>query len=50
VLRLLRAAGFRLNANDLSTIAFRGEWLEGAFSPVRLKISALASPIRSAGS
>lgn len=50
VLQLLRAGGFRLNPNDLSPIAFRGNGVEAAFCPVRLRISALAKPIRRAGS
>lgn len=37
VLRLLRAGGFGLNPNDLSPIAFRGDGVEAAFSPVRLR-------------
>jgi hypothetical protein len=50
VLRLLRAEGFRLNSKDLSPIAFRSNEVDGAFSPVRLRVSALAQPIRGAGS
>lgn len=50
VLRLLRAAGFRLSPDDLSPIAFRDDGVEAAFCPVRLRVSALTSPIRNAGS
>lgn len=37
LLRLLQAGGFRLTPNGLSPIAFRGDGVEGAFSPVRLR-------------
>ena len=37
LLRLLQAGGFKLSPNDLSPIAFRGDGVEGAFSPVRLR-------------